>query len=166
MSKSKFYNSDLIHKAYTGKKSLDFSYLVLAQVETVYRNKGMVFPVVTSSTLLYLSEQGSASLTEIAKALQFPHQVIAQRINSLSKLDLLEKHPDPNDKRRSEYHLTRKGKDQAARLAAYNIEAAAVFQSVFDDAGVDIGAALDSGCAALEEKTMAERFIEIFGTQK
>lgn len=163
MVTSKFYNSELIQKAYTAKKALDFSYLILKQVGTVYLDKGMVFPVIASSTLLYISEHEPVSLTEIAKVLEHPHQVIAQRTATLMKLNLLSKQADPNDKRRTEFSLTKLGKSQAALLHKYNIEAADVFQSIFDDAGVDIGAALDAGCDALHQRTMARRFSDLFG---
>lgn len=165
MSTAKFYNSELIQKAYTAKKALDFFYLILEQVRTVYLDKGMIFPVIASSTLLYISEHEPVSLTEISKALEHPHQVIAQRTATLMKLNLLRKQPDPNDKRRSEFSLTKIGSTQAALLHKYNIEAADVFQSIFDDAGVDIGAALDAGNNAMKQRTMAHRFSDLFGEE-
>ena len=158
MSRAKFYNSDVIRKAYTAKKLLDLAYLIIGQAADVYVRKGMMFPVICSSTLLRLSRDGPASVTEIARDLQHPHQTIAQHLATLTKLGIAEKRPDETDRRRFEFHLTRVGEEQAALLEQYNLDAAEVFRTLDADIDVDLGAVLDAAFAALERTPMTERF--------
>jgi DNA-binding MarR family transcriptional regulator len=161
LTKNSFYDSSVIDKAYTAKKLLDLFYLIQSQVSQVYRQKGMIFPVICSSTLLFLSRHGPASVTEVARALEHPHQTVAQHFKTLGKLGILKNQKDPLDKRRSEYFLTETGTDQAARLELYNVEAAEVFKSLDRDLGQDLGQLLDSGRHSLLQKTMVERFAEL-----
>jgi len=158
MPTSPFYDSETIQKAYTPKKLLDLVHLIIEQVSPVYSQKGMIFPISCSSTLLNLGRNGPASVTEIAKILGHPHQTVAQHLNILTKLGLVRKHADRNDKRRSEYRLTKKGSDQADRLNHYNLGAAEVFQSLSDDVGVDMAQILDAAYGHLKRRTIADRF--------
>jgi len=162
MTKNPFYDSKVIDKAYTAKKLLDLAYLIQSQVTEVYRRKGMIFPVICSSTLLFLSRHGPASVTEVAKALEHPHQTVAQHFKTLSKLDIVQNRKDPLDKRRAEYFVTETGKDQADRLEQYNVEAADVFKSLDDDLAQDLGQILDAGRHSLLHRSMADRFSELF----
>ncbi|WP_269714036.1 MarR family winged helix-turn-helix transcriptional regulator [Caulobacter sp. NIBR2454] len=153
-----FYDSAVVRKAYTAKKLLDLAFLIQSQVTQVYARKGMVFPVSCSSTLLHLSKSGPASVTEVARALQHPHQTVAQHLATLSKLRAIEKRTDPADRRRTEYFLTAFGTAQADLLHQYNIEAAAVFEGLDTDIGADLGDLLDNAMAALDARPMDERF--------
>lgn len=166
MSKKNFYDTDTIQKAYTAKKLADLINLIVQQVTPVYGQMGMVFPVICSSTLLCLSTRGPASVTEIARLLHHPHQTVAQHLRILTGLGIIEKQPDPNDKRRSEYHLTDLGLKQAALLGTYNLRAADVFQSLSDDINVDLPAVLDAGVKALTKRTMEDRFWELFDMEE
>ncbi|MDG1827501.1 MAG: MarR family transcriptional regulator [Henriciella sp.] len=166
MEQPQFYDSDTIKKAYTAKKLLDLAYLILDQVSTVYTQKGMIFPVICSSTLLFLSKRKPASVTEIARALEHPHQTVAQHLKTLDKLGIVQKRPDKTDKRRSEYHLTEVGKVQAQRLDEYNLQAADVFKSLDEDIGADLGKMLDTSIAALAAHTMEDRFKKLFSLHR
>lgn len=156
-----FYDSEIVSKAYTAKKLLDLSYLIQAQVASVYDEKGMVFPVVCSSTLLFLKLHGPASVTEVAKALEHPHQTVAQHLNTLGRLDIVEKRRDKTDQRRSEFVLTEIGEDQSERLERYNIEAADVFTGLDKDIGADLGQLLEVGRTHLLDRSMSDRFSEL-----
>ena len=166
MKQNDFYESETISKAYTAKKLLDNSYLILAQVASVYRHKGMVFPVICSSTLVCLDRNGPTSVTEIAKTLGHPHQTVAQHLRTLLKLEIIEKRADENDRRRTEYHLTHFGVEQAACLSKYNIDAALVFRGLDEDLGVDLGAILDASYAHLKRRTMSDRFADLTGLKE
>lgn len=153
-----FYDSAIVRKAYTAKKLLDLAFLIQSQVTKVYARNGMVFPVSCSSTLLHLSKSGPASVTEVARALQHPHQTVAQHLATLSKLNVIEKRTDPADRRRTEYFLTGFGTAQASLLHQYNLEAAAVFEGLDADIGADLGDLLDKAMAALDARPMDDRF--------
>lgn len=162
MTQPKFYDNAIIQKAYTAKKLLDLAFLIQAQVTEVYVHKGMIFPVSCSSTLLYLHKRGPASVTEAARVLQHPHQTVAQHLATLSKLNIIDKRSDETDRRRVEYFLTGLGEAQAALLDQYNIEAAEVFERLNADIGTDLGDVLDIGLAALNNRSMADRFWDLF----
>ncbi|MEP4052996.1 MAG: hypothetical protein ABJN22_12200 [Litorimonas sp.] len=49
----------------------------------------------------------------------FPHQLVAQKISVLTKISPVEKRPNPKDRRRSGFFLTRTGKKQAKLLQSY-----------------------------------------------
>ena len=142
------------------------SYLILDQVAQVYSQKGMIFPVICSSTLLCLSKNGSASVTKIARVLKHPHQTLAQHLKTLTKLGIVKNREDKNDKRRTEYFLTARGAAQADLLDHYNLQAADVFKSLDEDIGVDLGATLDVGIEALNRRTMVDRFWELFDMEE
>lgn len=162
MDQPEFYNNVIVQKAYTAKKLLDLAFLIQAQVTAVYAHKGMIFPVSCSSTLLYLGKQGPASVTEVARALQHPHQTVAQHLATLGKLNIIDKRADAGDRRRLEYVLTDLGRSQADLLDQYNIEAAEVFDRLNTDIGTDLGDVLDMGIRALNNRSMADRFWDLF----
>ena len=158
MTRLDFYDSAIVRKAYTAKKLLDLAFLIQAQVTKVYARNGMVFPVSCSSTLLHLSKSGPASVTEVARALEHPHQTVAQHLATLSKLHIIGKRTDAADRRRTEYFLTEFGTAQASLLNQYNVEAAAVFEGLDTDIGADLGDLLDRAMAALNARPMDDRF--------
>ena len=153
-----FYDTAIVRKAYTAKKLLDLAFLIQTQVTKVYVRKGMIFPVSCSSTLLHLSKDGPASVTEIARALKHPHQTVAQHLATLSKLGIIEKRSDIADRRRAEYVLTDLGVTQAGHLDQYNAEAASVFEGLDADIDADLGDLLDNAMTALDARPMDERF--------
>ena len=162
MTRREFYNTAIVQKAYTAKKLLDLAFLIQSQVTEVYTHKGMIFPVSCSSTLLYLGKCGPASVTEVARVLQHPHQTVAQHLATLTRLHIIDKRADEADRRRIEYFLTDVGKAQATLLDQYNVEAAEVFERLNRDIGTDLGDVLDIGISSLKKRSMADRFWDLF----
>ena len=144
--------------AFTAKMAYDFAMLVGRQAESVYQSMGIAFPVTVSSTVLYLTKVKASSLAEIARALDHPHQLIAQRLKTLLKLELIESKPDPSDRRRTEYRLTKKGKSQGKHLQKYCSEADGIFSDLSTELGVDLLAALRNAHAALQDVPLSRRF--------
>jgi hypothetical protein len=66
-----------VNKVFLAKSVFDLHLLILKQAEEVYEIKGIVFPVAVSSVVLFLCSTQQASLTQIARALGHPHQLIA-----------------------------------------------------------------------------------------
>lgn len=155
----KFREALEVDAAFTGKMALDFAFLIAAQAEDVYKNKGICFPVTVSSTLLYLTRVKAASLLEISSALNHQHQLVAQRIKILLKLALIEANADPMDKRRTLYRLTKAGKRQGEILQDYCREAADVFLDLSSEVGVNLLEALHQASAALQRTPLLERFV-------
>ena len=144
--------------AFMGKMAVDFATLIARQADTVYEARGMGFPVIVSSTLLYLVEVGPASLTEIAAGLDHSHQLVKQRTDILQKLGLIRTQRDPNDGRRTLFHLTTRGVAEGEHLLAYRTEAARIFRALSEEVGVDLAVVLPRARMALERKPLAERF--------
>ena len=144
--------------AFTAKMALDFAMLVSRQAESVYQSMGISFPVTASSTVLYLTQVRAASLAEIARVLGHPHQLIAQRLKTLRKLELIESKPDRSDRRRTAHHLTKKGKTHGKRLQKYCSEADRIFSDLSDEIGVDLLSALRNAHATLQDLPLSRRF--------
>lgn len=155
----KFREALEVDAAFTGKMALDFAFLIATQAEDVYKNKGICFPVTVSSTLLFLTRVQAASLLEISAALGHQHQLVAQRIKILLKLELIEANADALDRRRTLYRLTRVGRRQGKILQDYCGEAAQVFIELSDEVGVDLLDALHQASTALQKTPLLERFI-------
>ncbi|MFC7049405.1 MarR family winged helix-turn-helix transcriptional regulator [Emcibacter nanhaiensis] len=151
--------------AFTGKMALDFAMLISRQAETVYEDRGIEFPVIVSSTLLCLAEVGSASLVEIARTLDHPHQLVAQRVKTMAKLDLITSAPDPDDRRRTIFRLTPKGWQQANLLKDYRRDAALVFSALSEEVSADLLALLHQAVTALKDKPLADRFADLAQTE-
>lgn len=159
MNHEESFNAEIaVNAAFLSKRVYDFHLLINKQADKVYKNKGIIFPVATSSTVLFLSTIDSASLAQIARALDHPHQLIAQRVKALLKLELIEGTQDSKDKRRTLYHLTQTGLIQSQLLNDYCKEAADAFNSLSKEVGVDLHVTLNKACTALERTPFSERF--------
>ncbi len=157
-----FVNTETIRKAYLGKHAQELLLQSSEQVRVVYEQRGIVIPVVVSSVLHFIYTDPRTSLADISKGLKLPHQLVAQRIEKLDRLGLIEKHPDPADKRRSEFHLTSAGRQQAMRLKQCMEDTALVYSDLYDEIGCDLAQALLDAINALERKPLSARFAEKF----
>lgn len=145
-------------RAYIGKHAADLANLLTAHAGTVYHKRGMIFPVVTSSTLHYIDRNPDVSLADISCALEHPHQVIAQRIGSLKKLGLLDQRPDPEDGRRQLLALTETGRSQARLLDDYIAASQTAIDSLSEEIGADLPDILSKAIESLKKRTFADRF--------
>jgi len=161
-----FINSEILQKAYLGKHAHDLLLKSSDQVAEVYKARGILIPVVVSSTMQFLSRRDNASLADISRALGLPHQLVAQRIQKLDRLGLVEKHPDPFDGRRFEYCLTDLGRDQASRLTRCMEDTAVIYNELYDEIGYDLAQLLLDAVQALERKPLITRFAEKYPIQE
>ena len=161
-----FINSESARKAYLGKHAQNLLLKSSDQVKDVYQQRGIVIPVAVSSTLECISRNKGVSLADISKTLNLPHQLVAQRISKLLKLNLAEKRSDPNDKRRSEYFLNSVGEDQACRLRTCMEDMSIIYEDMYKEIGCDLSQMLLSAIDALDRKSLAHRFHEKFPRKK
>jgi DNA-binding MarR family transcriptional regulator len=155
-----------VNKAFMAKRVFDLHLLILKQAEQVYTDRGIVFPVSVSSTVLFIASVKGASLAAIARALGHPHQLIAQRVKTLLKLGLVIGRQDSHDKRRTFYKLTKAGQKQSELLNDYCTEAAIAFNHLSAELGVDLHQLLDRACTALDANSFAKRFPSYSRSQK
>jgi DNA-binding MarR family transcriptional regulator len=153
-----FKTAVALDPAFTGKMALDFAHLIGIQAESVYQARGIVFPVSASSAMRFLDSVETASLLDVTRALGHQHQLVAQRVKILLKLELIEAQADPHDKRRTLYRLTPAGRRQAQTLQDYCVQAAIVFEELSSEVGCDLLAALRTAARALQKTTLFERF--------
>ena len=161
-----FVNSENTQKAFLGKHAQDLIIKTSDQVQIVYRERGLIIPVVVSSTLLSISRNKGASLADISKTLELPHQLVAQRAAKLLKLELIEKRADPNDKRRSEFRLTKTGAAQAKILELCMADTAQIYDDLYKEIGCDLPQMLRAAIDALDRKSLQTRFAEKFNPKE
>lgn len=126
-----------VGRGFTPKLAMDFASIMEKQARPVYESIGIIFPVITSSTVNFIGKNQSASLLDVARALDVPHQLAAQRIKNLLKLNIIFPHKDTEDKRKTNYQLTEFGKTQSELLNLYLSKADNVFSDLNDEIGVD-----------------------------
>jgi DNA-binding MarR family transcriptional regulator len=147
-------------RAFTPKVAWDLASLIEKQAIHVYEQLGIVIPVVTSSSLCFIGQQKKVSLLEIARALDIPHQLAAQRIKILLKLDLILANKDPSDKRRTNYMLTIKGHEQNALLTEYLGHAEKIFNGLNEELNTDLMKILEQTKKSFVERTLHQRIFK------
>lgn len=145
-------------KALLGKRAEDLSNLIEQQTQPIFDSLGIIVPIKSCSTLLTLLELEQASLVDIAKQLGQSHQLVKQKLPKLMKLGLIQQHSDKEDKRRTLYSLTNKGKQQSKKIKEYLKQSAALVDSISEEIGVDIFEAIDKAAGALQGKSLWYRF--------
>ncbi len=140
------------------KQLSSLSALIQEQMTPVFAQKGIVLPVICSSTLLCLGRIAPATVTDIAKQVGHPHQSVAQHLGKLLKLGIIKKQADTNDKRRTEYVLTAVGQQQIQKLHAYNQQAEKVFETLAKTLGADLPALLLAAEEQLRTRPLTARF--------
>ncbi len=144
-------------KALLGKRAEDLSNLIEQQTQPIFDSLGIIVPIKSCSTLLTLLELEQASLVDIAKKLGQSHQLVKQKLPKLIKLGLIQKHSDKEDKRRTLYSLTSKGKQQSKKIKEYLKQSATLVDSISEEIGVDIFEAIDKAIRAIQDKVLGER---------
>ncbi|MCM8557157.1 MarR family winged helix-turn-helix transcriptional regulator [Sphingomicrobium sediminis] len=153
------------HEAYLGKRLQDLLSLSHDQMFHVYRRRGLVIPVEGSSTLQAIAPGQRKAISDLSRQLGQPHQLVAQRIQKLRKMRLLEAEEDPSDRRRTEYRLTSKGEEQWNLLNALMEDAITVNRELFREIDCNLLAALERAIKALSRAGFDDRFenVDILG---
>lgn len=151
-------NQSYQHKrSFTPKLALDFASLMEKQASPVYEKMGIIFPVITSSTVYFIGAQEAASLLEIARALSIPHQLAAQRVKILLKLSIISSSKHISDKRRTNYELTALGREQYTLLIEYLIHAEQIFTKLNAELNIDLMKVLAQVNKSFIERPLFER---------
>jgi DNA-binding MarR family transcriptional regulator len=145
-------------KSFIGKQADDLSNLILEQIKPIYHSIGIIVPVKSCSIIYYLDKLNDMSVTDLAKQLKQSHQLVKQKLPKLHKLGLIHQQSDENDKRRSTYHLTDSGQQQAQLLAEHSLYS--VYQHLSDEVGADINQVLATAIRCLKQKDLFTRFQE------
>ena len=112
----------------------------------------------TVSTALMLSVRPGASAADLAGWLGLSHQLVSQRVTKLTEGGFVERVPSPADKRRRQLVLTAAGRREVEKMEPILADSQRVFEELFREIDVDLGAAVRSAGEALEESSMLHRF--------
>ncbi|WP_371373207.1 hypothetical protein [Thalassotalea aquiviva] len=153
--------SELTQKAFMPKLALDFATLIEKQAKPVYEQMGLVIPVISSSVVVFIFERQSAPLLDIARGLGITHQLAAQRVKALLKLNIISAHKDKRDNRKTNYQLTEFGIAQSAILFAYLKKANDVFEDLNEEFGVDLMTLLAQVNQSFKMKSLAQRIFKV-----
>ena len=147
-----------ISDSFIGKQADDLSNLIRDQVKPIYQDLGIVVPVKSCSVIHYLNKYDDLSVTDLAKHLKQSHQLIKQKLPKLQQLGLLIAQSDKNDKRRTTYHLTQAGRQQAQLLNVNSFNA--VYENLSDEIGANLHEVLQKAINGLKTKDLLTRFNE------
>lgn len=147
-----------ISDSFIGKQAEDLSNLIRDQIKPLYESLGIIVPVKSCSIVYYLNKHNNLSVTELAKHLNQSHQLVKQKLPKLKQLEIITQQDDKNDKRRSTYNLTNKGKMQAQLLLKNSLTK--VYQRLSDEIGSDINKVLNDTISSLKQKDLLTRFYE------
>lgn len=114
------------------------------------------------STILLLRDKGAMGITEIAYRLKFSHPLIVRIARDLADAGLVRDLDDPKDSRRRIVTLTEAGVAQAKIAETFVRSVARVYRAIFDEAGVDLFAAVERFEGAVERESIAARLAAEF----
>ena len=152
-----FRDEHALNGAFVSNKLLRLVDLIALQGDTLLRDAGITIPSRAVACALFIGDKGQASLADIAKALDEPHQLTAHRVDDLIQLGLLERRDDPNDRRRKALSLTKKGKSQYQLLLVRLAEIEQAFTGLYAEIGHDLPAILETAMEALHRTPLLER---------
>ncbi|MCA8901005.1 MAG: winged helix DNA-binding protein [Hyphomonas sp.] len=157
MTEKNFRDEHALKGAFLSNKLLRLVDLIALQGEDLLRDVGITIPSRAVACALFVGDRGRASLADIAKALDEPHQLSAQRVEGLVQLGLLERKDDPEDGRRKVLSLTRKGRAQYRLLLARLAEIEKAFDDLYAEIGIDLPAVLEAAMDALRRTPLLAR---------
>lgn len=157
MTAMNFRDEHALKGAFVSNKLLRLVDLIADQGDDLLREAGITIPSRAVGCTLFIGDKGQVSLTDVAKALDEPHQLSAQRVESLIQLGLLERRDDPKDRRRKVLRLTKNGKVQYQRLRVRLAEIEQAFTDLYAEIDHDLSAILDRAIDALYRTPLLER---------
>lgn len=152
-----FRDEHALKGAFVSNKLLRLVELIALQGEDLLRDAEITIPSRAVACTLFVGDKGQVSLADIAKALNEPHQLTAQRVEGLIQLGLLERKDDPDDRRRKALSLTRKGKAQHQRLLVRLTEIEQALSDLYAEIKCDLPAVLESAMDALHRTPLLDR---------
>ena len=131
--------------------------LITEQSDELFRERGIEASSAAASVLLLLLERQHASITQIADALGYSHQLINHRLKQLESLGQITRITDTRDRRKWLVKLTAKGRTEAQKVAETLPLIASAFDALFERAGVNLSSALEEARAELAATPLTTR---------
>jgi DNA-binding MarR family transcriptional regulator len=134
--------------------------------EAVYRSLGLPIKPRWISTLLLLHGHGPLAVTDIAERLGLTHPAVTQLAQDIAAAGLVTDARDKADGRRRLLLLTPKAVELLPTLKRVWAELAGAQQAVFEAAGCDILAVLESVEGQLDQAPLSAGVLERLGSEK
>ena len=137
-----------------------FLELLVQQSQDLFASLDIDTPVRATSTFVLLAENPGASLADLARWLEQPHQLVAQRLQLLMRGGFVRRRGDPKDRRRKAFFLTEKGRTHVARVKMASDIGVRAIEDLGRELGVDLFAAIDNAHRGLLRSPVADRVAE------
>lgn len=133
------------------------SALIMEQGQQTLREAGVDFSIRAAPIVLLLTKKGPLAAADVAKALNQPHQLVAQRLDALVDLKIIARVSDPGDARRKLLKITPKGRTQLIRLKDTLDLIEVAYEQVFEKIGCDLAAKVLEAAEALTREPFPDR---------
>lgn len=134
---------------------------ICVEADDIFKSNNISTPVNDVSYMLYLKQNGSSSIAELARAQDYSHQRVALRIDILEKLRLVTKVADDKDQRRKLIKLTTKGKKEMAFVQKMYSETAMAIEHLFKEVDVDLMEKISDVLDALKKRSLLDRLQDV-----
>ncbi|MBF7072099.1 MarR family transcriptional regulator [Glaciecola sp. MH2013] len=135
--------------------------VIIEQGSEIVQAHGITTPITAISTIFFLTDTGSVTVAELAEALGVTHQMTTQRVNSLEKLGLIYRKPNPQDKRAKTIHLTKLGMTEEKLLRPIMRDINLIFDQLNKEVGCELMSKIRQAELALVEKSLVKRLNEL-----
>ena len=138
---------------------------ICVEADEIFKSNSMATPANDVSYMLYLKQNGSSSIAELARAQDYSHQRVALRIDLLEKLKLVTRVTDDKDQRRKLIKLTTKGKNEMVFVEKMYTETSMAIEHLFKEIDVDLMDKISDVLDALKKRSLSDRLREIESCQ-
>jgi DNA-binding MarR family transcriptional regulator len=106
-------------------------------------------------------EEDKATVAGLAEALGVTHQMATQRVNTLEKLGLVFRKPNPEDKRAKSIHLTELGTKEGKKLQPITAKINIIFEQLNNQIECDLMTKIRQAELALIKAPLQKRIKEL-----
>lgn len=132
------FDFDAYGSAFLATRLHKLRVLISDQCEDLFADHNIIIPSSCVSISLVLGQIGPTSITKIASATTYSHQLVSQHLVKMENLDLIERQSDPRDNRRLLISLTPKGKEEVQKLDEALRKLAKLFDNLFVELDCDL----------------------------
>ena len=132
--------------------------LINEQSTDVLKEFNLRVPASAISTLQYLNTNKNITVAHVASDLGVTHQMATQRINTLEKLSLVERHALSNDKRAKKITLSIKGLEEIKTLQPLMKRMSLIFEQFETELGHQLSQTIYQAETSLRQRSLKERF--------
>lgn len=137
------------------------SEIIIEQGSRIIESHGITTPTTAVSSIYFLMEEDKATVAGLAEALGVTHQMATQRVNTLEKLGLVFRKPNPEDKRAKSIHLTELGTKEGKKLQPITAKINIIFEQLNNQIECDLMTKIRQAELALIKAPLQKRIKEL-----